>query len=186
MSKKLIIILLISLIYTIVRYIIFGNVSLIQIPVYLVNKSVAMASVSFMFFAALNYKRQKENQARFWGKASLHSTIMHILLSLAILSKDYYPKFFATQKMNLTGELTIMFGVIATCFFLMTSNDKTISIGPRLLQFFAVLFVLGHLLSMGLGGWLAVDEWNGGLPPISLISFILATINLVLLSKRDG
>ena len=35
----------------------------------------------------------------------------------------------------------------------------------------AMLFSMGHLLFMGLDGWLKPSGWHGGLPPISLVGF---------------
>ncbi len=37
----------------------------------------------------------------------------------------------------------------------------------------------GHVLVMGLSGWLAPQGWPGFLPPISLVAFIAAVIPLL-------
>jgi drug/metabolite transporter (DMT)-like permease len=42
-------------------------------------------------------------------------------------------------------------------------------------RFLLVAFVLGgaHLLFMGYAGWMKPGDWHGGLPPISLVAFVV-------------
>ncbi len=76
--------------------------------------------------------------------------------------------------MNLSGELTVLFGVLAAyCFWVLRNR-------PWVYQVLATLCIAGHLVTMGFNGWLAVAKWHGGLPPISLISMVLATTSLLL------
>ncbi len=180
MIKKFSLILIFTSLYAFIRYVIFGHVSLNHIPVYLLNKSISMASVLFLLLTAINYVQNQNEKIRFWGMASLHSAYLHILLSLAILSREYYPKFFEIEKMNLTGELTILFGVFAAyCLWRIRGNGS-------ILQIFASLFIAGHLIAMGFTGWLTVEKWYGGMPPISLLSFIFIMISVILFSKRKN
>ena len=183
MITKLIAILLCTTAYTIVRYVIFGHVSPIHMPVYLLNKSVSMASMFFLFLAAMPLAKERTEETRFWGIASFHFACLHILLSLAILSSAYYPKFFGTDKMNLTGEVTVLFGILTAYCYWFARNGKSFFIRRWVIQLLAGIFVAGHLVAMGFGGWLEVEKWHGGLPPISLISFIFAMISLGLFLK---
>ena len=183
MIKKLIAVLLCTTLYAIIRYVVFGQVSPIHMPAYILNKSVSMASVFFLFCAALNHAKGQVEKIRFWGAASLHFAYIHILLSLALLSSDYYPKFFGTEKMNLTGEFTILFGVLAAYCFWIARNGKSVLMRLRIPQLLSSLFIAGHLVTMGFGGWLKVEKWYGGLPPISLISFVFAVISLMFFLK---
>ena len=43
----------------------------------------------------------------------------------------------------------------------------------RIMMVSASALVAGHLFVMGYDGWLQVQKWNGGLPPITLLSFLL-------------
>ncbi len=186
MFKKLTLIFLLTSIYTITRYIVFGNVSPIQMPAYLLNKSVALATVIFLFLAATQNGKDKVKNMKFWGTASFQSALIHIFLSLALYSKAYYPKFFAVSKMNLTGELVLMFGVLATFFFWLVRNTPSDFSYRRWLRIFSLIMISGHLAAMGLGGWLTPEKWQGGLPPISLIGFTFTIISLVFLFKNKG
>jgi hypothetical protein len=182
MIGKLIAVLLCTTLYTIIRYVIFGHVSPVHVPVYLLNKSVSMASVVLLSCAAFSYFKQCVDRLRFWGTASLHCACIHVLLSLAILSSAYYPKFFGAEKMNLTGEITILLGVLATYCFWLAHSGRSISARRGTFQLLASLFVGGHLVAMGFRGWLSVEKWHGGLPPISLVSLVFAVVALALFS----
>ena len=180
MIRNLIITFLCTTLYTIGRYVFFGNVSVIHLPVYLLNKSLAMASVFFLFYASFSNFKHRSDGVLFWGRASWHSALIHILLSLSILSKAYYSKFFGLEKMNLSGELTVLFGVLAIYCFWRVPRERSNPIRLRTVRVLSSFLIATHLVGMGILGWLKVDEWHGGLPPISLISFVLSVLSLVL------
>ncbi len=172
MITKLLIVLLITTIYTIIRYVVFGNVDLIHLPIYLLNKSVSMAATIYILFASISYAKGRFKEVKYWGRISWYSVILHILFSFSILSSSYYPKFFGAEKMNLIGELTILFGAVATLTFWFLYTGKKTFKNVQLLQVLTGLLVAAHLVIMGFEGWLDVSKWYGGLPPISLLSFI--------------
>ena len=180
MKTKLITVLLLTTLYTIIRYIIFGNVDPINFPSYLVNKSVSMASAIFILLASISYVKVEIDEMKFWSSISWYTAILHVLFSLSLLSSAYYPKFFGLQKMNMIGELTILFGVAAIFTFWFIRAGKKIFRDIYLLQLFARLFVAAHLVAMGFAGWVNISKWHGGLPPISLLSFISLLLSIIL------
>ena len=186
MIGKLIAVLLITTLYTLVRYVVFGHVSPVHVPVYLVNKSISMASVVLLSFAAFSYSRQNTDRLRVWGTASLHCACIHVLLSLSILSSGYYPKFFGAEKMNLPGEVAVLLGILAIYCYWLSHYVRTVPMRRGVFQVFASLFVAGHLTVMGFQGWLNVAKWHGGLPPISLVSLVFAVASLMLFSRPRG
>jgi hypothetical protein len=103
--------------------------------------------------------------------------ILHVLLSLAILSPPYYPKFFGPATLNATGEITILAGVLATYCLWAARREPA----RQVLLAMAVSFLGVHLVSMGWNSWLQVGEWPGKMPPISMLSFLLAGGSLALL-----
>ncbi|MCB0283570.1 MAG: hypothetical protein KDF60_13380 [Calditrichaeota bacterium] len=181
MLKKLITVISLTTLYSIIRYLINGPVSINNLPVFILNKSVAMASVLFLTFSIFNYLKNDDRKKQFWGTVMFHSVCIHILLSSLILSKAYYPKFFGPEKMNLTGELVLLFGVLAAYFFTIAKQKQSQLVTKRRLQIFALLFLSAHLVSMDISGWIHVSKWNGGFPPISLISFIFSLSSIFLL-----
>ena len=183
MIGKLVAVVLCTTLYTLVRYVYFGGISPNNIPVYLLNKSVSIASAFFLFCTALNHAKNQTERVKFWSIAALHGTYLHIMLSLAILSKSYYPKFFGPEKMTFTGEMTILFGVLAVYCFWFVRSKKYVFYQRQIFQLLSGLFLMGHLIAMGFTGWSAVDTWHGGLPPISLIGFMLAALSFLLFLK---
>lgn len=184
MIWRLAVVLFCTTLYTFVRYVIFADVSPIHMPVYLLNKSVSMASVFSLFCTALYRTKERVEETAFWGRSSFHSACIHILLSLAIISRAYYPNFFGTDNMNLTGEITILFGVLAAYCFWIVFSGMLVLMRRQVFQLFTTFFVAGHLVTMGFGGWLKVGEWYGGLPPISLVSFVFAIASLALFLRK--
>jgi len=173
-------------IYTYVRYIVYGNVNPNHLPTFLFNKAMSMVAVAYCLIAAIHYGYLKSDisKVKAWGTASLHSAYLHILLSLSIFGNSYYGKFFSGEKLSLNGELIIFSGIIAAyCFWLI---NKTNYVKIYTLQILASVFIIIHLIVMGYGGWIKVAKWHGGLPPISLVSVVMAVIALILFfRKRD-
>lgn len=126
MKIKLITVLLLTTIYPIIRYVLFGNVDPIHLPIYLLNKSVSMASTIYLLFASVKFAKGQMEEVKYWGSISWYSAILHVLFSLSLLSGAYYPKFFGLEKMNLIGELTILFGVVAIFSFWFLNNEEKI------------------------------------------------------------
>lgn len=165
--------------YAVMRYVVFGDVSPIHVPAYIVNKSVSMTAAVGLFMAAAGLARSRQDTVRFWSRASLHLVLIHVLLSLALFSRGYYPKFFAGDRMNLTGEAVLLFGGLAAyCFWRLGTFDLQ-QTARRTLAVLSRVLVACHLLVMGFGGWLQVQKWHGGLPPITLLSFLLVAYSLV-------
>jgi DMSO/TMAO reductase YedYZ heme-binding membrane subunit len=51
------------------------------------------------------------------------------------------------------------------------------------LGYVALILVVVHLVVLGLEGWLAPSDWNGGLPPISLLAVLAALTPLLVKGK---
>jgi hypothetical protein len=170
-------------IYTILRYLIFGGVSPVHIPVYLLNKSVAMAAVVSLLVAAIHSAKGNTGIAGAWRTAAWHCVCIHILLSVLILSDAYYPKFFEAERMNLTGESSMAFGVFAAYIIWCLRRNRVSLLGRTRLHVIVILLIGGHLAVMGFRGWMEPWEWHGGMPPISLGSFIFVVLCLILVLR---
>ena len=115
-----------------------------------------------------------------------HASLVHILLSLVLLSSGYFAKFFSDGKMNLRGECMLLFGVLSAFLFMLSAKKAA----PRrtwLLTLAGSLGLLLHLLFRGAPGWPNVAGWYGHMPPISLLGFLLAVAAtiLLLMNRRD-
>jgi hypothetical protein len=168
-------------VYAFIRYAGFGHVPLIHLPVYITNKAICMTAVESLLLAAVALKRSDRKAVRFWGSACTQLIFVHILLSLGILSKGYYINFFDGDKMSLTGELVLLMGALAVyCFWRLQASAIKPAV-RRTLTILASALVSGHLFAMGFKDTLHVEKWNGGLPPMSMISFLLAISSVVVM-----
>jgi hypothetical protein len=188
MVKQLLTAFFFTLVYAVIRYAGFGHVALIHLPVYIMNKAICMTAVESLLMASLGFMRAEKDKVRFWTSAASQLVFIHVFLSLGILSKGYYLNFFDGDKMSLTGELVLLMGALAVFCFWRLRAAKT---GPdlrRTLTALAYAFVAGHLFAMGLKDTLNVQKWNGGLPPMSGLSFLLALAGLIffLLAKEKS
>jgi len=179
MIRQLLTVLLCTTTYAVMRYAAFGNVSLAHLPGYLMNKSIALAAAVSLFLASLGLLRARGERYRFWSRAGSHLVFVHVLLSLAILSKGYFAKFFEGDQMNLTGEGMLLMGVLAVYCFWRLAADEILPAARRSLTALACALVASHLFIMGYGGWLQVQKWHGGLPPITLLGFCLMLGSLI-------
>lgn len=178
---KIALVMVFSIGYAIVRYHFNGPVPVEQIPSYLVNKGSSLAAVFFLLFSA--YARYINNikQARYWGKTSLILMGLHVFLSSSLWSMGYYESFFhdaslpgfqLINTMNLKGEIALLTGAIGTMVYLLISQKRPKDI--TLLMTIAAVMVCLHVGVMGVRGWFKPQDWHGGLPPITLLSFLVA------------
>ena len=116
--------------------------------------------------------------------------VIHAFMSLLLFSPQYYPKLFGHgDKLNLTGELSMVFGVIALWCLSITAITSLPfmydAIGAdrwkrgQRMGYATLALVGGHVFVMGFAGWLKPSGWHGYLPPISLVAFIAACIPLL-------
>lgn len=169
------VILLIAGIYACTRYVIFGSVYWIQIPVYILNKTMAVAAVFTLMISALGNLRKRGKVARDWGIITLHLTIYHAFLSLLILTPEYYD-FYWRDVLTLEGNLVMSFGAFGTYCVAMLYMSRA---GTTRMAAFKVLaaFSIGvHIFLMAWNGWLHPENWYGHMPPISLWGFLFTLV----------
>ena len=187
MIKQFLTAFLFTLAYAVIRYAGFGHVDLIHVPAYIMNKAICMTAVESLLMASYGFLRGKSETVRFWTGVSSQLVFVHVLLSLGILSKGYYASFFDGDKMSLTGELVLLMGALAVyCFWRL----RTAGIKPDLRRTLTVLgftFVAAHLFAMGFNDTMQVQKWNGGLPPMSMLSFLFVVFGLAtFLRSKDA
>jgi hypothetical protein len=168
--------------YTCWRYLLEGFVLVDNIPSYLFNKVFALASVGFFFALLLALLRKNQEYVILFGKGTLHMALLHSLLSVALLSPEYYTHLYDWKRMNWAGEMSVFTGVLS--IYLVTWRYFSKSNPEHWIHGFgniilATLLIL-HLGSMGYDGWVRPHLWDGNLPPISLVSFGLCLLTLAL------
>ena len=118
--------------------------------------------------------------------------MLHAIMSFMLFKPEIYTMFFEKNNtISLFGGLTIVSGIIALLKILINQldikfkslynqkNNDTLFSLPKEVNI-SMLFIILHILFMRFNGWVTPAEWNGGLPPISLIAFLFITIGLFL------
>jgi DMSO/TMAO reductase YedYZ heme-binding membrane subunit len=184
----------VCLIYAIVRYNVFKGVEWVHLPLYVVNKSFAFGGLSFIAASYLSGKwikvysgdeKRRRSLTKFLGLTGMYFIGLHVFASLAMLSPVYYEKFFLeTGKLSLTGELTVLFGVLGVGFLLFPAVTTLPLMYEALggvrwqraqrMGYWTLAMAAGHTFTMGFVGWTDVSTWPGGLPPITLLGFLVA------------
>jgi hypothetical protein len=183
MKKQFLAAFFFTALYALIRYAGFGHVALIHVPVYILNKAICMTAVESLLMASIGLMRAERDAVRFWTAACTQLVFVHVFLSLGILSKGYYVHFFDGDKMSLTGEVVVLTGVLAVyCFWRLQATGLKPAV-RRPLTILACLLVAGHLFAMGYNDTLQVEKWNGGLPPMSMLSFFLAVSSLIVFAR---
>lgn len=198
-TKWLTLVLLFFTVYATMRYIVFKGVDPVHFPLYIVNK---IFSISGLFFLALSYAFDKIKRLTIHGKtkpqvfikytglAGFSLSAMHVFISLAILSPDYYAKFYHENMMNFKGELSMLMGVLSLYFFTIPAiatipfMQKIVGIKKwqqhQRMGYLGLWTALFHTAIMGYASWIDVSTWPGYLPPITLIAVIISAVPLYL------
>jgi hypothetical protein len=165
-----------TLLYAGVRYLFFGPVPLEQLPSYVVNKAFAFSAAIALFIGAVHRLKGRDSLLQQWARASFGFAFAHTLLSFALWSREYYPRFFGAAKMNLTGEFILLFGAMAAWLYTIPIWSKVKNF--RQITILAALFLALHAGAMGFANWVKPNEWPGDMPPISLLSVLAAAASI--------
>jgi hypothetical protein len=194
---------IISLGYAIIRYHIAGPVPWKDLSFFVLNKGNALSAFILLSinFSLGPLKKLGLAIPHTWLKSRKILGIMgflqvfvHLIMSFILLRPSVYDKFFEADGtltlftgLNLIGGITafIFIWIYNISFNMELRKDKDLIrfITSRKVTLYAILMAGVHLFFMGFEGWLKPGGWHGGLPPISLLAFILFvlafTINLL-------
>lgn len=196
----ILIVALISISYTILRYHIVGITAWSQFPVYILNKGLSLTGFILL---AINFSLGPLNNIGAgigdrWlsirpslGVSSFLLIFTHLFLSLILLNPANYQKFFLENgALTTNGGLSMLAGVIAfitlwiytISFQTFLKEDKAFIkfITSRKVILIAMVFTAAHFFFMGYQGWLTPQKWPGGLPPITLISFVIFIVSYII------
>jgi len=189
---------LISFFYAVLRYNVFKGVPWEHLPLYIVNKAVAVSAVVLLASSYLigkwisPFSEDPERQrllAKFLGLCGFSAAGLHAILSLALLSPAYYPKFFGMdEKMTFAGELAMLAGALGLLWMAGPAAgslpNMQEALGRRWWQrsqrsgYLALAMAAVHTTAMGFSGWFRPTEWPGRLPPITMLGFLIAVLPL--------
>lgn len=172
----------VSAAYATVRYNVFKGVAWAEWPHYIGNKIIAVAALILFAVAVLRLvARRRRPIARVMAVASAFA-LTHTLVSLGLFRPVYYDKYFAGDGISLTGGISVLLGGGAMALLHWGKGRKGSSApATAALPLGIIAFVTGlHAAAPSVPGWLDVQSWPGSLPPITLISFAIGSVALVL------
>ncbi|MCX7833243.1 MAG: hypothetical protein N2490_03440 [Ignavibacteria bacterium] len=183
MDKLIIILIFIGIyVYAVLRYIIFGVTSWDQIPLFITNKALSFSGLLYFALSPIVKYFTKRKDVKIYYLTGFIFICLHVIISLILLNKINYGKFYnESGTFKLDSGISMLAGTVAFIFLLYTNVVKKDSsiITNKLLYSILSILPLVHLFFMGYKGWFSYDSWPGGMPPITLLSFILYTLGLI-------
>ncbi len=183
--------------YAVVRYVVVGTVPPAQLPVFVLNKAIAVAALALVAMAlAIGPLLRLGIGDRRWlarrKSLGVHGFVLgavHSVLTIAVLSPRTYAKLHdAAGALTFEGGLALLAGVAAFAALVgpaMTSATvvrRTMAADAwRRTQRTAVIALgvgLAHVVVLGWRTWLTPERWPGHLPPLTAISVAVATLSL--------
>jgi DMSO/TMAO reductase YedYZ heme-binding membrane subunit len=186
-------VLIFGLAYALLRHHVAGAVPWDEVSVRTLNKGISfgafvLIACSFSF-KPLVHVGIKLPDTWFNARKALCMTgfllvLIHSLLSLVLFNPTVFPGSFEPDgTLTLLAGLSVLCGILAVVmlsaynlsFQTFLREDRRFdrfTTSRKFLQF-ALLLAAAHLLMLGYAEWLAPGEWQGGMPPISLLAFLV-------------
>lgn len=185
---KIVLLFAFSIVYSVVRYVVFAPKNLPNLPVFVVNKGVSMTA-AFCFALAFwgQWRRMRGaiggTEPATWFRAGVFGAIWHIPMSLAILRPAYFKEFFASadpavggaadaMRMTLNGEAVFMFGALTAGGVYLLTRQHWTPMQRWLLSAATVATLFAHTLCMGIARGINITASHAYLPPIWLLSLV--------------
>lgn len=107
-----------------VRYNIFGDVAPVQLPLHVANKGLSFAGLILLGWSRCSGDPARHREL---GILGMGLTVVHVVLSLAILNPAYFGKFFhPSGLMTWQAELSMLagaLGFLAICWLFFSSKS---------------------------------------------------------------
>ena len=191
-GRIILIVILLSVLYAVMRYHILGPVPWKDFPFYVLNKGI---SLSAFILLTLNFslgplKNLGARVPQGWlnarkalGMTGFLLVLLHAMIAFLLFKPTVYGKFFEENgTLTLMAGLSMLAGVIGfvilwaynLSFQTFLREDKAFIkfITSRNFLLIALFFGVLHIFFMGYQGWGQPATWHGGLPPITLVAFI--------------
>jgi hypothetical protein len=190
---------LISIGYAILRYHIIGPVDWADFPFFILNKGVSLAAILLLILnfslgplktIGLPVPGSWLSARKILGMTGFLLALIHALMSFMLFTPEIYNKLFeADGSLTLFSGLSMLGGVLSfvvlwgynLSFQTHMREEKVFIqyITSRKFLLIAMLLSGIHLFFMGVEGWMSPAGWHGGLPPISLVAFVLFTVGYI-------
>ena len=175
--------------YAIIRYVIVGTVPPAQLPVFILDKALAVGAVALVA-AALAIgplvrmrliRAAWMTQRKALGVHGFVFGAVHALLAIATLSPARYGKLYdQAGTLTFEGGLVVLAGVLAFAALLVPALTSPALVRTSMpveswrraqrLGVVALAIAVAHVFVLGWRSWLAPSTWPGGLPPLTAVA----------------
>jgi hypothetical protein len=189
-----------SIIYSVIRYVAFAPKNAENIPVFIVNKGVAMAAAlcfAIAYFVQFRTRRAGaapgSDSSGNWFRAGIFGAIWHVPTALVVLRPAYFKEFFApatgeppvaSGRLSLAGELVFCFGGLAAGLFFLLMRQGYSPVQRWALSLVATAVLLVHVLAMGYCRGLNINSSHAYMPPMWFLSALGIAAGLVVLAMN--
>jgi len=171
---------------------VYGNIPWDQLPLFILNKVLSFSGLLLLTLnLTVRFFPYLKNSKQTLGIIGFIFIFIHILLSLILMSPVNYSKLYSDSgSFSAFGGISLTSGAIAFTFLLIYifyENNKPFQtiFQKRGITAISSLLPLIHLSFLGFSGWITPQKWQGGMPPITLLSFIFYLIGyLILIIKK--
>ncbi|MCW2393553.1 hypothetical protein [Sphingobium sp. B11D3A] len=165
--------------YATLRYNVLKGVPWADWPAYTVNKALAVGSLILMVAAVFRLRQPARSGTPFliWAGAL---ALTHSLLSFPLLNPIYYPRLFESGKLTGIAGLSLTLGALLMAGLELGARRAGVwSYGLRVRALTLIAFGTGvHAALPAVSTWFEPAKWPGGLPPLTLISFLAGALTL--------
>ncbi len=177
-----------TMIYATLRYNVLKGVPWSDWPSYTLNKAFAVGSLLAIVAAVIRLARRGNGSTTLlvWGGVL---ALAHSLLTFALLDPIYYPRLFHEGKLTAAASVSLTLGALLIAVMELGAR-RAANWSPRIRQASLALIAFGtgiHAALPATSTWLNPAAWPGGLPPLTLISFVAGGVSLLVwwLSRRS-
>lgn len=167
--------------YATVRYNGFKGVPWSDWPHFIGNKILALSALALIAIAVLRLTVARPLPIRRLMATGSAMALIHTLLSFGLFQPAYFDKFFVGAKLSVAGGVSLLAAAIAMGWLNWGKGQPGSSASANSAPLLAgIAFLSGvHAGLPSVSSWLQPRTWPGGLPPITLISFILGIVAAV-------
>lgn len=165
--------------YATLRYNVLKGVPWPDWPAYTANKALGVGALLSMTAAIFRLRQPARGGTPFLIWAGVLA-LTHSLLSFALLDPVYYPRLFQGKKLTEIAGISLTLGALLMAGLELGARRAGVwSHSLRLRTLALIAFGTGlHAALPALSTWFEPASWPGGLPPLTLISFLAGTLTL--------
>ncbi|MCC5927968.1 MAG: hypothetical protein JJU28_01870 [Cyclobacteriaceae bacterium] len=187
-----------SMVYLYIRYHHFRGLDVNEYFLFTLNKSLSFSGLVLLVYSYIMptrcdisaESRHRQLLLRGCGLMGFYMIIGHIVMSVFLSTPKYYPHFFEARGgftwnfvfLYSTGIMALILMAILWIASFQPAKRLAGIPWPNLKEIGYGIFALTaiHSVVQSIHKWTTPQEWPGGLPPLSILSFFIALIPIAL------